>query len=69
MFLKKGIEFAETSVEEGNHELGEAMKEKTLNRDKRILCQSKITMWLKKKTESNKDLRKLEKKKMKLCTQ
>ena len=69
MFLKKGIEFAETSVEEGNHELGEAMKEKTLNRDKRILYQSKITMWLKKKTESNKDLRKLEKKKMKLCTQ
>ena len=69
MFLQKGIEFAETSVEEGNHELGEAMKEKTLNRDKRILCQSKITMWLKKKTESNKDLRKLEKKKMKLCTQ
>ena len=42
--LKKGIEVAETSVEEGNHELREAMKGKTLNRDKIVLCQSKITM-------------------------
>ena len=31
-FLKKGIEVAETSVEEGNHELGETMKEKTESR-------------------------------------
>ena len=30
-FLKKGIEVAETSVKECNHELGEAMKGKTLN--------------------------------------
>ena len=48
------------SVEEVNHELGEAMKGKTLNRDKIVLCQSKITMGLKRKTELNKDLRKLE---------
>ena len=68
-FLKKGIEVAETSVEEGNHELGEAMKGKTLNRDKIVLCQSKITMGLKRKTELNENLRKLEEKKMKLCTQ
>ena len=68
-FLKKGIEVAETSVEEGHHELGETMKEKTLNRDKIVLCQSKITMWLKRKTELNKELRKLGEKKMILCTQ
>ena len=30
-FLKKVIEIAETSVKEGNHELGETMKGKTLN--------------------------------------
>ena len=30
-FLKKGIKIEETSVEKGNHELGEAMKGKTLN--------------------------------------
>ena len=40
-FLKKGIEVAETSVEEGNQELGEAMKRKALNRNKIVLCQSK----------------------------
>ena len=68
-FLKKGIEVAEMSVVEGNHELGEAMKGKTLNQDKIVLCQSKIAMGLKRKTELNKDLRKLEEKKMKLCTQ
>ena len=68
-FLKKGIDVAETSVEEGNHELGEAMKGKTLNRDKIVLCQIKITMGLKSKTELNEELRKLEEKKMKLCTQ
>ena len=28
-FLKKGINVAETSAEEGNHEVGEAMKGKT----------------------------------------
>ena len=28
-FLKKGIKVAEMSVEEGNHELGEAVKGKT----------------------------------------
>ena len=32
-FLKKGIEVAETSTEEGNHESGEAMKGNTSNRD------------------------------------
>ena len=68
-FLKKGIKVAETSVEEGNHEIGEAMKGKTMNREKIVLCQSKITMGLKRKTELNEDLRKLEEKKMKLCTQ
>ena len=68
-FVKKGIEVAEKSVEQGNHELGEAMKGKTLNRDKIVLCQSKITMGLKRKTELNEDLRKLEAKKMELCTQ
>ena len=30
-FLKNGIEVVEMSVEEGNHELGQAMKGKTLN--------------------------------------
>ena len=30
-FLKKGIEAVEASVKEDNHELGEAMKGKTLN--------------------------------------
>ena len=30
-FLKKVIEIVETSVKEGNHELGETMKGKTLN--------------------------------------
>ena len=64
-FLKKGIEVAETSVEEGNHELGEVMKGKTLNRDKIVLCQSNITMGLKRKTELNEELRKLEEKRMK----
>ena len=68
-FLKKGIEVAEMSVVEGNHELGEAMKGKTLNQDKIVLCRSKIAMGLKRKTELNKGLRKLEEKKMKLCTQ
>ena len=32
-FLKKDIEVAETSVEEGNNKLGEAMKGKTFNWD------------------------------------
>ena len=59
-FLKKGIEVAEMSVEEGNYELGEAMKGKTFNRDKIVLCQSKITMGLKRKTELNEDFSKLE---------
>ena len=68
-FLKKGIEVAETSVKECNHELGEAMKEKTLNWDKIVLCQSKITMGLKRKTRLNDDFRKLEEKKMQLFTQ
>ena len=66
-FLKKGIEVAETSVQEGNHELREAMKGKTLNQDKIVLCQSKITMGLKRKSGLNKDLKKLEGNKMKLC--
>ena len=44
------------SVEEGNHELGQAMKGKTLNWDKIVLCQSKITMELKRKTELNKEI-------------
>ena len=59
-FLKKGIEVAETSVEEVNHRLGEAMKGNTLNPDNIVLCQSKITMRLKRKTELNENLRKLE---------
>ena len=66
-FLRKGIEVAETNVKERNHELGEAMKGKTLNRDKIVLCQSKITMGLKTKTKLNEDLRKLEEKK--ICAQ
>ena len=68
-FLKKGIEVAETNLKEGNHELGEDMRGNILNQDKIVLCQSKITMGLKRKTELNEDLRKLEEKKMKLCTQ
>ena len=57
------------SVEEGNHELREAIKGMTLNRDKIVLCQSKISMGLKRKTELNEDFRKLEEKRMRLCTQ
>ena len=45
------------------------MNGKTLNQDKIDLHQSKITMKFKRKTELNKELRKLEEKKMKLCTQ
>ena len=67
--LKKGINVAEMNAEEDNHELWEAMKGKTLNRDKIVLCQSKITMGFERKTELNKDFRKLEEKRMKLCTQ
>ena len=40
------------------------MKGKTLNRDKIVLCQSKITMALKKKTELKEDLRKLKEQKL-----
>ena len=69
MVSKEGYEVAESSTEEGSHESGEAMKGKTSNRDNIILCQRKITVELKRKTELNKDLRKLEEKKMKLCTQ
>ena len=58
--FEEGIEVAETSVEEINHRLGEAMNGKTLNPDKIVLCQRKITMGLKRKTELNKNLRKLE---------
>ena len=58
--FEEGIEVAETSVEEINHRLGEAMNRKTLNPDKIVLCQRKITMGLKRKTELNKNLRKLE---------
>ena len=68
-FVKKGIEVAEKSVEQGNHELGQTMKGKTLNRDKIVLCQSKITMVLKRKTELKVDMGKLEEKKLRLCTQ
>ena len=39
------------------------MKGKTLNRDKIVLCQSKITMALKRKTELKEDLRKLKEQK------
>ena len=67
--MKKVIEVVQTNVEEGNHELGEVLKGKTLKRDKIVLNQSKITMRLKRKTELNEDLGKLEEKKMKLCTQ
>ena len=67
-FLKKGIEVAETSVEEGNHELGVAMKGKTKSRQNSFMPKQD-TMGLKKKTDLNKDLRKLEEKKMKLCIQ
>ena len=67
-FLKKGIKVAESSVEEVNQELAEAMEGKTLKRDKIISCQSKITMGLKSKTELNEKLRKMVEKKIKLCT-
>ena len=53
MFAKKGIEVAEKSIKKCNNELGEATKGKNLSRDKIILCQSKITMRLKRETELN----------------
>ena len=68
-FVKKGIEVAETSVEEANHQLGMTMKGKTLNQDNIVLCQKKITVGLERKTELNENLRKLEEKTTKLCTQ
>ena len=40
------------------------MKGKTLNRDKIVLCQSKITMALKRKTELKEDLRELKEQKL-----
>ena len=46
-FLKKGIEVAETSVEEGNYELGEAMKGKTLNQDKIVYVKARLPWSLK----------------------
>ena len=45
--LKKGIEVAETSAEEGNHELQEAMKGKTLNRDKIVYAKARLRWDLK----------------------
>ena len=57
------------NVKEGNQELGKAMKGKALNWDKIVLCQSKITMGFKRKTELYEYLRKLDEKKMKLCIQ
>ena len=57
-FVKKGIEVAETSVEESNHQLGKTMKGKTLNQDNIVLCQSKITVGLERKTELNENWRK-----------
>ena len=68
-FVKKGIEVAETSVEEANHQLGKTMKGKTLNQDNIVLSQKKITVGLERKTELNENLRKLEEKTTKLCTQ
>ena len=62
-FLKNDNQVTETSVKEGNQELGQAMKGKTMNQDKIVLCQSKITMGLKWKTELKEDLRKFEGKK------
>ena len=40
------------------------MKGKTLNRDKIVSCQSKITMALKRKTELKEDLRKMKEQKL-----
>lgn len=65
-FVKRGIEVAEKSIEEGNLELGVVMKRKSLNRDKLVCCQSKIDMGLKRKAELQDDLKKLEEKKKKL---
>ena len=62
-FLKNDNQVTETSVKEGNQELAEAMKGKTMNQDKIVLCQSKITMGVKWKTELKEDLRKFEGKK------
>lgn len=61
--LKKGIEIAERSIEEGNIELCDVTKSKVINRDKLMSSQNKISMGIKRKAELSTELKELEKRK------
>ena len=60
--LVKGIEIAERSITEGNEELGEIMRSKTIDHEKLLGCQSKI-IGVKRKAELSPDKKEIEAKK------
>ena len=60
--IRKGICIADSSIEEGNAELGEGMKAKVINRESLMSCQTEICMGRKRKTELCKELKELDSK-------
>ena len=60
--LLKSIKVADNCIEEGNIELESITKSKTINRDKLIGSQTKISMGIKRKSELSQELNELEKK-------
>ena len=68
-FLKKGIKNLQRRVSKKVIASEERRWKERMNWNKIVLCQSKITFGLKRKTELNEELRKSEEKKMKVCTQ
>ena len=60
--LVKGIEIAQRSITEGNEELGEIMRSKTIDHEKLLGCQSKI-IGVKRKAELSPDKKEIEAKK------
>ena len=60
--LMKSIKVAENCIEEGNLELSAVTMSKTLDREKSIAANTKITMGLKRKSELSQELDELEKK-------
>lgn len=60
--LLKSIKVADNCIEEGNIELESITKSKTINRDKLIGAQTKISMGIKRKSELSQELNELEKK-------
>lgn len=57
--LQKGIKIAEHSVTEGDEELAEIMRSKTINSYKLLGCQSKTNMGVKRKAESSSDMKEI----------